>query len=131
MELRVGIRCRTREDLVQLEMHGVMPIVKIAKELGQIRVIDWLAGIIRYEVLLGHISDVIALVIFGQKVIKRLLFFRPTFFWDRFVPFIGIREHRIHVKDHAAKRMLAVTDNLTQCVFRTRFEHNKTPCKRY
>ena len=75
------------------------------------------------KVLFGHVSHVVALVIFSEQVIKRLVLFGTAVLWDRVVPSICVREHRIHVKNNPAKRMLAVADDLAQMIFCARFEH--------
>lgn len=112
-------------------MHRVVAIVEVTEKLWQIRVIHRFTGIVSHEVLLGNIRYIIALIVLRQKMVKWLFFLRPTVFRDGFVPLVRIREHCVNIKDNTAKRMLAVTDNLAQCVFRTRFEHNKTPCNWY
>ena len=83
-----------------------------------------LAGIIGHEILLGHIGDVITLIVLGQQMIVRLVLLGAVFFGNRLVPFFGIGEFWIDVKNHATKRMLLVADNLTEVIFCARTYHS-------
>src|ERR1700680_2126823 len=50
-------------------------------------------------------------------MIERLILVRTDFRGDRFVPFVGIVEHRIDVEHHAAERIEPVPDDLADLIF--------------
>jgi hypothetical protein len=101
-----------------------MAVLERSEKVAQIRVIDRLAGIIGDKVLFRHIGYIVALVIFGQKVIKRLIFLRAAVFGNVFLPFIRIRKHCIHIEYDPPKGMLAMADNLSKMVLRPSFKHD-------
>ena len=80
--------------------------------------LDRLARGVGHQVLLGNIGDVIIFVILRQQVIEGLILLRPAAFGDRQIPFLGIREDRVDVKDHAPERLVPVPDDLANGVFR-------------
>ncbi len=82
---------------------------------------DRLAGIVGDKVLFRHISHIIALVVFRQKVVKRLILVRAHLFGDGLVPVLGIGKHGVHIENHPAEGMFPVAHNLAQMIFRTRF----------
>ena len=108
-------------------MKRVLPVFKGTEEIPNIRVIDRLARIIRDQVLLGHIGHVIALIVFGQKVIEGLFLHRTAVFRDRVIPFLGICELWVYVEHHTPKRVFAVSDDLPKMIFCTRRIHNSQP----
>merc|ERR1711969_42358 len=55
---------------VHVEMQLVGAVVEGAEEVGDVRMIHRLARVIGDEVLLGHVGDVEALIVFGQQVIE-------------------------------------------------------------
>lgn len=125
-DLRVSLvlRCaKVWQSLVQLHLQRVLAVLERTKEIIQIGVIDRFAGIVGDKVLFGHVGHVKALVVFGQKVIKRLVFFGAAVLWNGVVPFVGVGEHGIHVKNHTPKGMLAVADHLAQMIFGACLEH--------
>jgi len=108
---------------IQLHLQRVLSVFKWPEQLVQIRMLDRLPRIIGNKVLFGHISHIIALIVFSQKMIKRLFLFGAAVLWDCLVPSIRIRKHCIHIKYDPSKRMLAVPDNLAKMIFSARFEH--------
>ena len=58
---------------------------------------------IRHQILLADISDIIAVVAFGEQVVERLVAVGPDVFGDRLVPFVAIGEDGVDVEDHAAE----------------------------
>lgn len=104
-----------------------MPVMKVAEEVRQVRMIHWLTGIIGDKVLLRDVGNVIALVVLREEMIKRLILGWPAFLRNGLIPFLRIRKHRVDIENDAAKWMLPMTDDLTQGVFRTRLEHNRNP----
>ena len=71
------------------------------EDLGDLRMPDRLAGIVRQQVLFGDIGDVFGLRIFREQVIERLVLVRPNLLGDRQPPFLGIVEFRIDIENHA------------------------------
>ena len=93
----------------------------------EVGVIDRLAGLVRNEVLLGHVGHVIALLVLGQEVVERLVLRRAAVLGDRAIPFLGVREHGVHVEHHPPKGVLAVADHLPEVIFRARLQHLIAP----
>ncbi|EAQ26250.1 hypothetical protein ROS217_13776 [Roseovarius sp. 217] len=100
-----------------------MPILERPEEIGNVRVIHRFARIIGHEVLFAHIGHIVALLVFRQQVIERLFLGRAAVLGNRGIPFLGIRELRIDIKDYPAKRVLLVTDHLAQMIFCTCSNH--------
>jgi len=98
-----------------------------AKEVWQIRVVHGFSRIIGDQVLLRHISHVVALIVFRQEMVKRLFLTRTAVLWDRSIPFICVGKFRIDIKNHTAKRMFAVANNLSEMIFGPSFKHSTHP----
>ena len=79
--------------------------------------VDRFAGLIGHKVLFRHIGDVIALLVFGQQMIEGLVLGRAAVFGDVLLPFIGVREHRVHIENDTTKRMLPMTEHLPDVIF--------------
>src|ERR1700741_2282131 len=62
------------------------------KDLGDLRMPDRLAGIIRQQILLGDIGDVFGLGIFREQVIERLVLVWSHLFRNRQPPLLGVVE---------------------------------------
>lgn len=98
-------------------MERVRSIRERAEHVGYIRVVHRLTRIVRNQVLLGYISDVIALIVFGEQMVVRLFLARTAVFGNGLIPFFGIGELRVNVKDDTAERVFLMTDNLSQMIF--------------
>ena len=85
-----------------------MPAVKTVKNLVYIGMPDGAILAIGKQILLAYIGGVIAIGIFGQQMIERLVFFWPCFGGNRIIPFIGIIEFGININNDAAKRIQPV-----------------------
>ena len=87
-----GAKVRPRSSV-----HGVdlAPYVHAVLELGEhfadLRMLDRIAGI-DHQVLLGHVGDVIRVLVLGEQMIERLVLARPDLLGDRLVPLLGIAE---------------------------------------
>lgn len=108
---------------VQLKMERIRAVLERSEKISNVRVAYRLPRIIRDQVLLRDICDVVALVVFSQKVIERLFFSGTILFRDRLIPFFSVRKLGIDVKYHPAKRVLLVSDNLSEMIFGARFDH--------
>jgi hypothetical protein len=87
------------------------------ENLGDLRVPDRFAGIVRQEILLGDVGDVFGFRILGEQMIERLILVGPVLLGDRQPPFLGIVEDRIDIEDHAPERKDPVTDDLSDLKF--------------
>src|SRR6202171_999921 len=87
------------------------------ENLGDLRMPDRLARIVRQQVLLRHLGDVFRFRILGEQMIERLILVRPILLGDRQPPFLGIVEFRIDIEDHAPERKDPVTDDLSDLKF--------------
>lgn len=105
-------------------MQRVFSAFEIAEQVGKVGMIHRPRSAIQDQVLLGHVGHVIALVVLSEQVIERLVLSRTTVFRDCRIPFIGVGELWIDIKHHPAKRMFAVSDNLSEVIFRVRFQHD-------
>jgi len=114
------IQGATRLRSVQLKMQRILTILKRTKQIGNIRMLYRLSGIICNQVLFTDISHIIGLIIFGQQVIEWLFLKRATVLGNRCIPFIGIRKFRIDIKNNTPKGMFLVPDNLSEIIFRAR-----------
>ena len=65
-----------------------------------------------HQVLLADIGGVVAVSIFGQQMIERLVLVRAHLGRDRLLPLVGVVELGIDVDHHASERIEAVADNL-------------------
>ena len=79
---------------------------------------------VKDQILLANIGGVVAVGVFGQQVIKGLVFVRPQLGRDLFVPFLGIVELRIDIDNHAAKWVHAMTNDRTNTEFRQIIIHH-------
>jgi len=70
------------------------------------------AGLVGQQVLLGHIGDVAALLVFGEQVVKRLVLARPDVLRNRLPSFLGIVEGAVDIEDHVPERKDPVLDQL-------------------
>ena len=110
---------------VHLNMKFVLTVLKRIKEITDFGMAHRRARIISDQILLGHIGDVVAFVVFGKKVIERLVLARAAVLRNGLIPLFGIAKLGVDIKDDTAKWVLAVTNNLTQTIFCTRLKHNK------
>lgn len=78
---------------------------------------DWFFGVIREQILFGHISDVFCFVVFGIQVIKRLVFVRSHAFRNGVVPLLSISKFRVDIENYPAKRVDPVLYNLSDAKF--------------
>lgn len=116
---------------VQLKLKRVVAILEITEQIGQIGVVHRLTGLIRQKVLLRHVSHVIALIIFSQQVVKRLVLGRAAFLWNGIIPCLCVGKHCIHVKDNTTERVLPMSDHLTDMIFGLCLQHSvATPVHR-
>jgi gamma-glutamyltranspeptidase / glutathione hydrolase len=113
--------------LVQREVQRVVPVLEIPEEVGEVGMRHRLARIVRQKVLFGHIGHVVALVVLGQQVVERLVLRGPAVLGNGVIPFLGVGEPRVHVEDHAAKRMFAVPHDLAEMILGTSFQHKSSP----
>lgn len=125
-DARAGYCPTGRQLLIQLKVQRILAVFERAEQIGNIGMFNRLARIIGNKVLFRNVGHIKTLIVFGQQVIKRLVLDRAAFLGNRLVPVFGVGKNGIHVKDHAAKRVFLVTDNLSQMVFCTRSNHNNT-----
>lgn len=112
-----------RGGLVHLEMQRILAVFKIAKQVRQIRVIDWLARVIGQEILLGDIGDVVAFVVFREQMIERLVLARARLLGNGIVPFLRVRKLGVDIKNNPTKGVPFVSDHLSQREFGLRLKH--------
>ena len=78
---------------------------------------DRQAAIVILQVLLGHIGDIFSILIFGEQMIKRLLFARSYFLRYGLIPFFRIIIFRIHIKYDTAEIIKPVAHYLADLEF--------------
>src|SRR5579859_1410489 len=76
-----------------------------------------LARIVGHKVLLRDIGYVGAFIVLSEEMIERLVLMRADVLRNRQPVFLGVRERRIDVEDHAAKWIDAVTHDLADRKF--------------
>ncbi|EDM70609.1 hypothetical protein RAZWK3B_05672 [Roseobacter sp. AzwK-3b] len=101
-----------------------MTVLERSEQIRNIGMIHRLPGIIRHQVLLRDIGHVIALLVLGQQMVERLLARRTAVLGDGVIPFLGIREFGIDIKNHPAERVFLVPDHLAQRIFSACFHHH-------
>jgi len=74
-------------------------------------------GIIQEQVLFGNVSDIRGFGIFGEEMVKWLVFSRANMFRYRLPPFFGIRELRVHIKNDASERVVSMLNHLADMKF--------------
>ena len=77
-----------------------------------IRVGERGVGIVRQQVLLGDIGDIMGALILGKQVVEGLVLAGPDFLRDGFIPFSCICKLRVHVENYTPEWKHAVADNL-------------------
>src|SRR4030067_614430 len=65
-----------------------------------------------HEILLRHIGDVFGVGVLGEQMIEGLILVGSDLLGNGAVPLLGIAEGRVHVEDHAAKRIDPVLDHM-------------------
>ena len=103
--------------------HAIARAVEFFKYLIYLRVPNGLRAGVAQKVLLRYISDIFAVIAFGQKVIKRLVFLRADFGGNRQPPFFGIAKRRVDVKNYPAKSKNSVLNYFTDLEFCFSFNH--------
>lgn len=83
------------------------------EHIGDLRMTNLLAGIVRDEVLLRHISNILALRVLREKMVEGLILPRPHVGRNGLIPFFRIAEFGVDIEDHATKRKDPVTNDLT------------------
>lgn len=112
---------------IHLELKRIGSIVERSEHVGDIRVVHGFAGIIRNQILLGHIGDIIALIVFSEQVVIGLFADRAAVFGDGLIPLFRVGKLRINVKNHAAERVFFMAYDLPQAIFCARSDHFKQP----
>ena len=94
------------------------------EDLGDLRMPDRLAGIVRQQVLLGDIGDVFGFRVLREQMVERLVLVRTHVLGDRQPPFLGVVEFRIDIEDHAPERENPVANDLADLELgSSRFDH--------
>ena len=83
-------------------------------------VIDRLLTIVDHQILLADVGNIVAVGIFGEQVLKRLILRRTDRFRNRFVPFVAVGKNWIDVENHAAEIEMAVPDDIADVETRVR-----------
>jgi hypothetical protein len=86
---------------------------------------DRFSGIVRHQILLGDVGDVLAVRVLGVEVIERLFLGGTHLGGDRAPPFLGVGEDRIDVEDHSAERVNPVFDDLANPEFGDATPHGR------
>ena len=105
-------------SLIDAKAARLIPItIKIIKHIGQIRMLNRATIGIWNKILLANIGCVETFLVFRQEMIVRLLAARTNFRRNGIIPFFGVIKFRINIKHDPAKRVMAVTDNITNIVY--------------
>lgn len=92
-------------------------LYRFDKEFRELRVPQWLPGFVGQKVLLGHIGDVVRIVVFGEQVVERLIFGWSDIFRYRLIPFLRIGKYGVDVENNTAKGINTVSDDLSDREF--------------
>lgn len=77
-------------------------------------------AIIRNQILLTNIGNIIAVGVLSEQMIKGLILGRSNVLRNRFVPFFTVRKNGIDVENHAAKFEMPMTHDITNVEARMR-----------
>jgi hypothetical protein len=86
--------------------------VKTFKIVAHLGVAHGFTQFINQQILLRHIGRVLGLFVFGEQVIKWLVFPGPNILRNGIIPLRRVVEFRVHVENHAPKREDAMFHNL-------------------
>ena len=123
LEIRAGVAtgATLHFSIVRLvETFGpqlVAAVIGLIEQKLDLRVIDRFAGLIGREVLLGHVSHVMAVLVLSEQMVERLFPVGTDRLGDRGQPFLRVGEFRIDVEDHAPERKDPVPDHLADSEF--------------
>ena len=90
----------------------VFPPLITGEKPGDRRVIDRFFGVVDHQILLADISDISAVGIFGEQMVKGLVLARANIGGDRRIPFLAIGEDGIDIENHAAEIEQPMTHNI-------------------
>ena len=82
-----------------------------------LRVRNWVWIHLGDEILLGNVSDIGALSVFREEMVKRLFFTGAFTFRDRQPPVLSISEFGVDVENHPPERVYAMLDDLSDLEF--------------
>ena len=91
-----------------MEMERVLPVFERPEEIGNVGMFHRHARVIGDQILFAHIGDIVALIILGEQMIEGLIPGRAAVFGNGIIPFLGVRELRVDIKDNTAKGMFLV-----------------------
>ena len=78
-------------DQVGLEA-DVGAVLQVGEHLGDLGMLDRVAGVVADQVLLRDVGDVVGVRALGQQVVEGLVLARPDVLRDRLVPLLGVAE---------------------------------------
>src|SRR5215467_2145672 len=76
-----------------------------------------LTGIVRQQILFGHIGNIFGFGVLGEQMVKGLILVWAHLRRNRLIPLLRVAEERIDIEHHAAKRIDAMPHDLADCVF--------------
>jgi hypothetical protein len=74
--------------------------------------IHWPCVGIRYQILLADISNVAAVGVFSEQMVKGLILARPDMFWNRLIPILTVGKNGIDVEHDTAEIEQPVADDI-------------------
>jgi len=89
-------------------------VAQLAEELRYPGMADRAPLLVRQEILLGDVGDVVARLVLREQVIEGWVLPRTDVLGDRELPLLRVVEGGIHVEDHASERIEAVTHDLAE-----------------
>ena len=110
-------RCRRASARHRAQAEPIATVGGALERLADLGMAHRLAGVVRQEVLLRHVGDVLAVFVFGIEVVERLILGRADFRRNRAPPLLRVVEHRVDVEDHATERIDPVFDHLSDIEF--------------
>ena len=99
------------ELMAQFALQLIAAISKIGEQLAHLWVVNRAFLFIRQKILLADIGDIAVLTIFGEEMIKGLVFGWPDFFGDRLIPFFAVRKDGVDIEYDAPEWEDFMADN--------------------
>src|SRR6185503_7212115 len=94
-----GVAKGVGRDVVPPSVRGaatpIDALLEAAEEIAHLRVSHRLAAVVRKQILLRDIGDVLGLLVLREQMIEGLVLCRADLFRDCAVPFLGVGEIRI------------------------------------
>src|SRR5262245_53993786 len=103
---------RGEGSIHQLCARPILPLLVLLEHLGDLRVAQGFTRLVRHQILLRNVGNILSLCVLGEQVIERLIFPWSHLRGYRLIPFLRIGEFRVDVEHDSSKRKQAMSHHL-------------------